>query len=503
MMNEKTTFTRAIACVLSCVLGFSSFGVLVVSADDVSASDALQTVQDIYTDTRYYWDDLTSVDNMQDMLRAISTGTVPMEMLQTYLQRMYGGASETATQTNQALIAYANASTTGQSPSVTIKDSYTLTCKRKIVYPYNDMWETDYLYIYVDKNQDIYSPQQFGNYAVTPNSMLLVRDTSFDGVSAYSIPMAENGISVVTSYNSGLYIEFDPPNNTFVYESSDGTQTVGARHSFENVCRNNDYNTITCTQLVDYYNYFGQGSYSRFIPWEEPMTVFECFAGLGYNYDASEGFMSYRVGFPDWYISTGYFNTQYPVNYITNNTNNNTTNIINPAYPPVYIMPQDNPWHSGKTIDNTTINDYNDFGLTIDGTQFDLDVNALGVALGAVITPVITGLINGTFALQPDIGLQFGVAPSDVNFIEIFNDWLDSITVYPPATRPQVPIITTYTSQQFNLDVFSTTVTYPLEIHQGSNILWSTGQSVIEAVGIPLAVIFGLALFGIAVWFIF
>lgn len=500
-MNEKKKSIKIIACIVSACLGL---GCAVSSV--ALAETGVNTAEEIMDNTRYVWNDLHDVDSIVGFLEAVSSGSLPFEVYDKYQDYMNHFASSTATATNSALLAYANASTTGgQNASITIKDSYSFVAKRKIVYPYNDMTETDYLYCYVDKNADLYTPQQFGNYAVSPNTFLLVRDTNFDGVSAYSIPMAQNGITISTAYNDGLYINYDSPNDTFIYESASGTQTVGARHSFENVCKNNSLNTITCTQLVDYYNNFGQGSYNVYIPWGQPLTVFECFAGAGYNYEYSEGFSTYTVGFMPWYFSTGYFNTQYNVPFVVNNTNNNyNTTVINPALPPAYVVPQDDPWHSTNTIDDTTINDYSDYGVTIAPTGlFDFDVNALGVALGAVITPVITGLINGTFALQPDIGLQFGVAPADVNFIQLFNDWLDGITIYPPATRPQVPIITTYTSQQFNLDVFSTTVTYPLEVHQGSNILWSTGQSVIEAVGIPLTIIFGLALFGIAVWFIF
>ena len=78
-------------------------------------------------------------------------------------------------------------------------------CKRKIVYPYDDYFETDYLYIYVDENQDIYSPQQFGSYGVVANSALLVRDTNFDGVHAYSIPFEDNGITFYPSYYNSFY----------------------------------------------------------------------------------------------------------------------------------------------------------------------------------------------------------------------------------------------------------------------------------------------------------
>lgn len=469
-------------------------------------ADSIQdTAQDIYTDTRYYWDSLTSVDNIQDMLRAISTGTVPLEMLQTYFENMNSFASDSANMTNQALIAYANASTTGQSPSVTIKDSYTIVAKHKMIYPYNNMWETDYLYIYVDNNQDIYSPQMFGSYAVAPNSILLVRDTSFDGVKAYSIPMAQNGIRMITSYNTYIGIEIDPPNDTFIYDSADGTYTTGFRHGpVEIVCKNNDYNTITCNNLVNFYDYFGQGSYNSYIEWEQPLSVLECFLGTGYNYESSEGTMTYMVGKGDWYISTGYFNTQYNVPYVVNNTNNNyNTTVINPALPPVYVVPQDDPWHSGNTIDENTIQNYNDYGLSIDGTNFDLDVDALGVALGAAITPVITGLINGVFSLQPDIGLQFGVAPSDQNYIDLFNDWLTTITVYPPEpafTRPLVPEVVTVT-YHFDLDL-PTTETMPVDIAPVVSGLNNVGSSLTDILGMT-GILVVLALFGVVVWAIF
>ena len=489
MMNTKSK----IACVLTalCLLVAPSS---LVFADGVDSSE-------IADNTRYFWTTWLSNADAVDILQAISSGQLPLWMYNSVQQTMQQMAADSATNANSALIAYANASTSGGSPSYTIRDNYSFVAKRRINYPYNEWYEVDYLYCYVDENATTYTTQQFGDYAVTANSFLLIRDTSFDGVKAYSIPMAQNGITIFTSYNDGLRINFDS-NGTFVYDSAEGTQTVSARHDFQNVVKNNDYNTIACNQLIDFYNNFGQSSFSVYHAWGEPLSVFECFAGLGYNSELSDGFSSYRVGFPDWYLSTGYFNTQYPINYITNNTNNNNTTVINPANAPVYVVPNDNPWHSGNTIDENTIENYADYGLILDNDEFELDVVALAGALAGEIVPVISGLLDGVFSAQPEIGMQFGQGADDYNLIQLFDDYLIQI-VDSPAERPLVPVITTFSEQNFDLSIFSTSVTYPLEIHQGSNLLWSTGESVLNALGIPFVILFGLALFGIAVWVIF
>lgn len=467
---------------------------------------AVDTANDIIDTTRYYWGELTDVDAIVNYLDNISTGTVPLAMYEEYREAMAKLGSDSATMTNQALIAYANASTTGGSPSATIKDSYSIVCKRKIVYPYDDMVETDYLYIYIDENADLYTPQQFGNFGVTANSMLLVRSTSWDGAKAYSIPLAENNIKFYpTYYNNAICFQLEGMNeNTFVYDSATGTNTLGFRHYPSGMIeiKNNTVNTIQINTLTEQYQ-DNQIVYHYYIDDGEPLNVLECLLGTGYDYSMSQGIMT---ACPPWYVSCGYFNTQYDYPYVENNTYNNQTYINNPALPPVYVMPPDNPWHSGNTIDETTINDYGDYGLTINNGQFDLDIPVLAGALAGAIVPELSGLINGTFALQPDIGLSFGGGGVNINMIDLLHDLLGDIVVYPPVeiTRPLVPAVTTLSPFDFNnLSIVSTSARLPSEYKTAARSVWSSGESLMAACGISLGMIFTLTLIGLFIWAIF
>lgn len=504
-MNEKTKTHnkthKVVAFVLASAVAVSSAVIGVCSGES-----AVNTAKDIIDDTRYVWNDMHSIDYIVEYLEAVSNGSVPLYLSEKTFEYMEHFGTYEQTTANQALIAYANASTSGSNLEAEIKDTYSVVCKRKVVYPYDNMSETDYLYIYIDENADLYSPQQFGNFGVTANSALLVRDTNFDGVKAYSIPLVENGIQFYPNYyNSSIAFRcLGNGNNTFVYESATGTNTVGLRHvpaDFQEIT-NNTLNTIQVNNLTDLYSE-SSVAYHYYLDEHEPMNVMECFFGTGYSYDMSSGF---ATAFPPWYLSCGYFNTANDIPFVQNNTYNNQTYINNPALPPVYIYPDTDPWASGKTINNDNILQYEDSGLTINNGQFELNPDILAGALGAAVAPVLGGLIDGTFALQPQIGLPFNVPDTPtINLKDLFGDLLGEITIYPPAeiTRPLVPAITTFTSQQFNYDIIKTTVALPADTKQGASILWQTGAQFIERCGIPLALIFALALFGVAVWFIF
>lgn len=423
-MKKKSK--KIILSFLSCMLC-----VLFICPFKAFADSAIKKANDIIDRTRYYWGDMTDIDSIVNYLDALSSGTLPVAFYDEYRNIMDSTATNSAMLTNQALIAYANASTSGGSPSVTIQDSWTAVGKRQIVYPYDDMLETDYIYVYVDNNQTIYSPQQFGSYAIAPNSILLVRDTNWNGVEVYSIPIELNRITFY--YNQVSYgITFEmlgTTNETFIYESLSGTQTVGytyTNYTGNNPMRiiNNSSNTIRRTNLVTAYNE-GKAWYNYFIADHAPLSVLQCFLGTGYNYSMRR----FMGDFPSWAFSCGYVNspTLSGSTFISSSCNTNINNTNDPAKPPVYVVPSNDPWASGKTIDNSTVNNYNDYGVTINNGSFDLDVQALGDALSADITPTFQDLISNTYDNQPDIGVNFHDNQNDINFNDLLHDLLGDI----------------------------------------------------------------------------
>lgn len=187
-------------------------------------------------------------------------------------------------ESQRKLVDYANASTSGE---YTIETNYTFIGKRQLVYPYNNMSETDYIICYYDENEHNYTPQQFGAYTITPNSILFIRDTNFDGVRACSIPLELNGLKCYVDRDSSLLAINYTGNNdgTFIYDTADGTQTVGCTHYGNDFyplyidIKNNDYNTIRDNRLIDNYsNNFAH--YTTYIPDGEPLTDLEAFLAL-------------------------------------------------------------------------------------------------------------------------------------------------------------------------------------------------------------------------------
>lgn len=496
-------FKKIIAALSAVVLGAAFVVAPLTLADD----SAIKTANDIIDRTRYYWGDMTDIDSIVNYLEALSTGTLPIAFYDEYRSIMDDTATNSALMTNQALIAYANASTSGGSPSVTIQDSWTAVGKRQLVYPYDDMLETDYIYIYVDNNQTLYSPQQFGNFAIAPNTILLVRDTNWSGVEVYSIPIALNRINFYPNLLSyGISFEMlGTTNETFVYESLNGTQTVGytfTNYSGSNSMRivNNSANTIRRTNLVDAYNE-SKAWYNYFISDHAPLSVLQCFLGTGYNYSMRR----FMGDFPSWAFSCGYVNspTLSGSTFITSSCNTNINNTNDPVKPPVYVVPSSDPWASGKTIDNSTINDYNDYGVTINNDNFELDVDALGAALGAAITPTFQGLLEATFATQPDIGVSFSAGDNNINYIDLLDNLLDDIVIYPPGESWQPPTFEAVDTQPLVDYTYPTlpTNTVPQSVIDDVGTITHIGFNALDSLGIT-SLLVALAVVGCVGYFV-
>lgn len=514
-MNKKKKTAKVLSFFLSAVLGFGC-----ITSFTAFAENSLNG-SDILDNTRYSAIGIGDIADIIQFILDMNDGEMPPAVgdADYWIQKYAEKSAELATEDTieEAKTIY----TAPNYEPYTINDSYAIMAKRRINYPYNNWYEVQYIYVYVNKNVLAQTPQQFGNYTIAPNTIFLVRQTNFDGVKAFSVPLSENGLIVQMGSapnGSALSIKLNGnQNNTFIYDDENGRQTVGFRHygnDFNPVrlnLINNNVNSIVDNFLIDYYNN-NQSDYNTYLGSQRTLNNFEAFLGTGYDYGNSSGIMG---GSPrPFYVTTAFFNTSgydeddAPIDRINTYFNTDPNN-VNPLKPPAYVIPNDNPLSSGNTINNNTVNNYNDYGVTMLDGELHLDPDILAGALGGLINPDFVGALGGVFSAQPAIGLQFGGGSADIyNYIDLVDDFITQLIQNGSGSgsccsRPQVPVITTFTSQQFDLSIFSTSVTYPLEIHQGSNLIWSTGESVLNAVGIPLIIIFGLALFGIGVWFIF
>lgn len=457
---------------------------MVVSADD-EETDIITTptYADVLNRTRYT--NLTAslpvatiIDNIYTLWKSdpMDPDINPVGPLQKGIL----DASYNAIETAKKLKDYANESTNG---SYQIKDSWAFVAKRHILYPveaYNYDEETDYMFCYVDKNTSNTTPQSFGDVCVAPNSVLIIRLTSWEGMRVFSFNLDANNVQARCSMSEGLFsfVFRTPPDSYFVTETpegSDGFDFNGT--STTNTTRflpvlNYTSNAIDDGWLTELYTNY-QSYYEQFAT--DPNTGqlrhlndLECVFGNYLRFNYYENLAKFHSS--PWILTSGYCNIQYPNAYnysIQRNTTNNINNVIDPEYPPVYIVPNTSPFNSGKTINQTTINNYNDYGMTYnsDTSSFELDPTVLAAALAAEIDPTFAGLFGGVFSAQPAIGLGFDTPDLELgsNYIDLIDDAVDLIiensqnqggggsswqppsypavntSAYIPATYPTIP----------------------------------------------------------------
>ena len=470
-------------------------GLLYVHADNVSG-------QDVLDDTRYSAIGFDFVNAIIDTVDDIRNGELPSEINPLVKNSLDLFAQYAAEDAAKKAIDSAN-KTWGYAPNYTIQSTFIIMGKRRMNYPNGD-YEVDTCILYRDKNTNDVTPQQFGQYTVAPNTLFLVRDTTWSGVIACSFPLGDGNNFQLETYNGDSACDvlfFPADNDTIVYDIASGRETIGFRHGAawrapELHFENNTTNTIVNNSLVDYYNNSGSAAYANYLP-NYYMDNFEALLGTGYWYEGSSGFMS---GIQPFYCTTAYFNGtgEFGSSHINDFFTTDPDN-INPSKPPAYILPDNNPFAGGQTINNNTINNYADYGVTnIDG-QLELNPDVLAGALGGLINPDFAGALGGVFDAQPQIGFGFDT-PLDLNLPELVGDFLDSITVYPPATRPQVPVVTTFS--EWNYLPSYTTQTFPVDCQEAAQVLADNVTGFTDSMGIT-SILLILALIGLMTYCIF
>ena len=446
----KINAKRVIAFLSGVLVGITSSLCIIVSAAEPANGE------DVLNDTRYSAIGLDDIFTLIGLLDDIKDGELsPNIDVNSLLEKF---AKQVAEQTTKNAIDEANKQiyTHENFEPYIIKQSRMILCKRTLIYPYADMKETDYLYIYEDANSTTQTPQQFGEYTITPNSMLLIRDTNFMGTTVCSFPLTSYcRIGGGSPNNINIYT---PPGEHFYYDTPDGQALeyvyfASNSHYFSIPIVNAQTNTIRNdwlvrayqTNLQEYRDYIGADG--------AILDDFEVLLGTGYDNVATGRYnrtmcqsSSGAFTVQPWYITTAYFNDNTSVNHINQYFNIDPNN-IDPSKPPAYRLDPNNPLGYNKTIDNSTINNYYDYGITYDSTnnELDIDPTLLAGALAGLIDPDFKGVLDGTFSAQPEIGLGFDT-PLDLNLPDLVDDYLQSITVYPPSTGwepPSYPAVNT------------------------------------------------------------
>lgn len=458
-------------------------------------ADSPATGSDVLDDTRYSSIGFTEISDIISFIDGVSGGELsdasvlgqPGKLIDKFASQVFTNAMK---------------SLQGKESGYVVKDVYSCICKRQVVYPINDYKELQYLYVYINKNADA-QLQQFGNYTVAPNTLFLVRQTNFAGTLVYSVPIAQNNINVSWGNGGDPCRIIIPDNSNFTMYTPEGAETflIESARSGESMyvaIVNNDYNTIVDTHLSQVYNYQPNHDYYYSYMPEGTMNGMEALLGVGYN--ASLGSEQTTAWPPNngspynttrpWYMTTFFSNndtgTGEPSYYSTNNN-------INPLKPPAYILPQSNPFYSGKTIDNSTINNYNDYGVSISNNSLEIDPDILAAALGALIDPDFGAAVQGVFSAQPEIGLDFNT-PLDLNLPDLVDDYLQSITVYPPSDGwepPSYPAVNTSTYIPASVPSYETYAlqTIPDEYIEGTGDWFFFGYDLIDSLGLLVFVI--------------
>ena len=486
-----------------------SFSVLFMISPSLSAFADSSEGQQVLDDTRYSAIGFDDVEILIGVLEAMSDNSLDESASDVAKRALDLFAQKAAEAIAENTIDEAN-KTWGTGPSsYPIQQAFVIMGKRRINYP-NGEYEVQTCYLYRDKNSHTVSPQQFGQYTISPNTLFLVRDTSFNGVIACSFPLGEGNNIQLETYNGDSACDvlfYVPDNDTIVYDTASGRETYGFRHganwrSPELHFENNSTNTIVNNTLVDVYNNNGSSYYNNYFP-DYYMDNFEALIGTGYWYEGSQGFMT---GIQPFYCTTAFFNSSgefgssHINDYFTTNPND-----INPSKPPAYILPDNNPFAGGQTITTNNINNYADYGVTEINGELSLSPDVLAGALGGLINPDFQGAVAGVFDAQPQIGFGFDT-PLDLNLPDLVGDFIDSIVVRPDVdfdwSEPTFPVITQATAPAVLPDYNLPVVTFPSSAVDTAGQIFDIATDLWQPSGL-LNIFLIIALVGLSVYLIF
>lgn len=401
------------------------------------------------------------------------------------------------------LVDYANNST-----SSTLKSAYVFIAKRKLFYPNSVDYEVDYLYCWYDYNHKGNSLEgiSLGDFYIQPNTIVLSRYNS-NGysttcyTSADQLPLSinntANDIPLLWNFSnvgSLSVTNSDGTLETLNWDTSSGWFNAPATCYFYS---KPSTNSIVSNTLIDLYN----SSSSRYnAVFGDVLTNVQCLMTNGVN---SQNRIL-NTGATNWYISSfGNFSG----NSLGSNNAWSTYNNVAASKAPIYNISYNPIFNSGSTLTTSNVNNYSDYGITYnsDSNQFELDVAALGAALGAELEGKFKPAFEGTFSAQPEIGLDFSDNPN--NYIDLVNDFVIDLIdenfpslpdggggweppSYPAVNTsvyitPDVPSYETYAAQ-----------TVPAGVLSSAHTLVQTGWDLFDDLGL-LVVVIPLAIFGL------
>lgn len=390
--------------------------------------------------------------------------------------------------------------TANQNGSATLGSQYQFIAKRSFDYPFYNWSEVDTLIVYVDSNQDAFNNDAiyYENVAIPANSFCLFRSIKTSGgVRSTSYVFSSDQFDLARLAYGSFDFTINPRSeySALTAVTPDGTQQYSLyspygynRGDFQVPVGNNNYNTVQDSILTDLWSDWGGSN-----PFESYMgseyrilTPLECLTGLYFNPGYSSPFMGQST-FRTWYVTAGFVNSGYSVSGYTTDSNN-----VNPKGAPVYVVDNNSPLYQGSTLDQTTVNNYADYGVSYnsDTNNFELDVNLLAGAIAGQIIPEFQAIAEGVFSAQPELGLGFDT-PLTLDLPSLSTDLINSLVPSSGGSSggwvpPEYPPVNTSTYFPATVPDYSSymAVTVGTDVIDSVNDYVSTGYDLLDTMGV-------------------
>ena len=334
-----------------------------------------------------------------------------------------------------------NVENAGETAEVKIKQFYELTGKIGLSYlEYIDGdWQTvltETVTAYLPSipwdtrvYQGVLNPPDFPNWAgrgLYPNEIAIMRELDTGDISYFILNADQDGTigihAVSTNGTDGhghdeSGCSFRYPNRSCYIEDSSG------HHDFTS---NGDYYIDFVTPYVNsIFTVSGEMYRSTFmtnLTLADNVHKFYCSYALTNTPEESDYVLNINNVNNNWEYN------QYPI-YRISNTN----------FYPNTTYAYSNTYH--HYLDQTTINNYSDYGFDYDSVNgtLDLDPTVLAGALAGALIPEFQGAFDLVYGAQPAIGMEFNATNNTLDYLDLIEDNSGGdLTVWEPPSYPAV-----------------------------------------------------------------
>ena len=142
-------------------------------------------------------------------------------------------------------------------------------------------------------------------------------------------------------------------------------------------------------------------------------------------------------------------------------------------------------------LDQTTINEYSDYGFDYDSVNgtLDLDPTVLAGALAGALIPEFQGAFDLVYGAQPAIGMDFNAINNTLDYLDLIQDNQGGdLSVWEPPSYPAVNTSTYIPASVPNYETYALQ-TIPDEYIEGTGDWFFFGYDLIDSLGLLVFVI--------------